>query len=263
MADYPVAERVSDVVYFMLAIWLVLSVLLGRGVYQLLTGLAKPSWTNVALLPGTAVSELSYVLGCLVSGGEVRKAKLLDSSAGKATGGTQATGSKRLPWLSPLVASLVSLAACTCCIVVVHSLLGGPVIRQFAVPTALVLPQAPPASWAGFWSALHGQLDLLRRFSETLVDLRWLDWRVPLFVYLVACLSVRLAPAGRPLRPIMLATAILAVAVSLAGLVSKGFGNLVADVWPLLTYVWVSLLWMMGMLLIVKAVLGLVKAAKA
>jgi len=81
---------------------------------------------------------------------------------------------------------------------------------------------------------------------ETWWDLEWSNWRVLLFVYLAICLAVRLGPVSRPIRPTLVAVALIAGVIAAIGALDEDFTGLMHDVWPLLTYVWASLLAMLA-----------------
>ena len=70
-------------IYAAFTLWLVLILFAGIGVYRLWTKLVKPAWVNWALLPGTVVSEMAYIFGCLITGGEIRRAKLMPDGGGR------------------------------------------------------------------------------------------------------------------------------------------------------------------------------------
>ena len=125
-------------IYVALAFWLFLVLFAGMGVYRLLSKLVRPRRVDWALLPGTVVSEMAYLFGCLITGAEVRRARLLGpgektpkgrSSAG-ADQATQAT--PKLKVIGPIIAALIAMVGCMAAIIAAHSLLGSPVVRQFA-----------------------------------------------------------------------------------------------------------------------------------
>ncbi|MCK4574593.1 MAG: hypothetical protein KAU36_09480, partial [candidate division Zixibacteria bacterium] len=88
----------------------------------------------------------------------------------------------------------------------------------------------------------------------------WTNWRVPLFVYLAMCLTIRLAPVRRPLRPTLAAVIVLAGLIALVGVVWKRFDGLMDNLWPLVMYVWASLLFMLWVSLMVRGGVGLARA---
>jgi len=226
-----------------------------------------------ALLPGTIVSEMAYIFGCLITGGEVRRAKLMDDSDGRRggadgeSGGTQTTGGLKV--VGPVVASLLAIVACGAGILAAWSLLGKPVIDEFTLTGEALrtsqLPQELPAGWDALWGQLDQQVHLLRGMCETWGELDWLRWRVPLFVYLSLCLSIRLAPLRRPARPTLAAAVVIAGVIAAIGAVSSRFKDVIGDLWPLLTYVWALLLFVLVAALLVRGLiaLGRILAGKA
>ena len=112
-------------IYAAFSVYLLGILFAAMGVYRLWAGLVRPRWVNWALLPGTIVAEMAYILGCLITGGEIRRAKLMDgggggggrrggktdgSSAGEAEPTTEAEPKFRI--LGPIVAAWLSLVAC-------------------------------------------------------------------------------------------------------------------------------------------------------
>lgn len=246
--------------YAAFVLWLLLIVFLGTGVYRLWAGITRPAWVNWALLPGTLVAEMAYIFGCLITGGEIRHARLMpaDSSKGAAADGEPATdASPRLKVLGPIVASLLALAACAAAILAANALLGEAVLDQFNRHGGSILPKALPTGWDAFWKQLSGQVALLKATCETLPDLDWLDWRVPLFAYLALCLSVRLGPVRRDLRATLAAAIVVAGVIAIIAAMSKKFSSLMEDLWPLLGYIYATLLLALLASLVIKGIIAL------
>lgn len=252
-------------IYAAFALWLFLILFAGIGVYRLWGRIVKPGWVNWALLPGTLVSEMAYIFGCLITGGEIRRAKLIGSSgkgaaAGKDNAETPTEAAPRLKVIGPIVAALVAIVACAACILAVHAILGEPVMDRFdAVAAPRALPRELPTSWDGFWGQVQSQVDLIRRAGETFAELDWLDWRVPVFVYLAICLSIRLAPVRRPMGPTLTAVVFIVVVIAVIGSLSVRFGRLVEQLWPLLTYVWANVIFLLTVTLILSGIVALVR----
>ena len=238
---------------------------MGTGIYRLWASIAKPGWVNWVLLPGTVVSEMGYIFGCLITGGEIRRAKIMpDTKEGSNGDGEPTTEmTKGMKYVGPVVASLVSILACVACILAVHAALGAPVIEKFLkadgqLPLAS-LPQRLPTTWDVLWDQVSRQVHLLRRMCETWTRIDWLDWRTPLFVYFSMCLAVRLSPTHRPMRPTLAATATTAVVIALLGLIWARFSTLIRDVWPLLTYLWANLLFLLVVTLLLLGFVSLIR----
>ncbi len=252
-------------IYAAFAIWFFLIVFMALGVHALWARLVPPRYVAWVLLPGTILAEMAYIFGSLITGGEVRSARILPGGAarrGRAEGDgeptTDATGGLKV--VGPLVAALLAVAACLGGIVIAHGLLGEPVLSAFATRgllTGSLLPQELPGSMGEFWDLLRAQPTLLQRITETFADVRWLNWRVPLFVYLTICFTVRLAPGRKDMRYTLAAVVILAGLIALAGVVSTRFTDLIQDIWPLLTYVWALLLLLLALTLLIHGAIAL------
>ncbi|MCE5328310.1 MAG: hypothetical protein LLG01_18055 [Planctomycetaceae bacterium] len=245
--------------YAAFVLWLLLIVFLGTGVYRLWAGMTRPAWVNWALLPGTLVAEMAYIFGCLITGGEIRHARLMpaDSSKGAAADGEPATdASPRLKVLGPIIASLLALAACAAAILGANALLGEAVLDQFARQGA-TLPKALPTGWDAFWKQLSGQVSLLKATCEMVPNLDWLNWRVPLFAYLALCLSVRLGPVRRDLRATLAAAVVVALVIAVIAALNKKFSGLMEDLWPLLGYIYATLLLTLLASLMIKGIIAL------
>ena len=262
-------------IYAAFSVYLLGIFFVAMGVYRLWADMLRPRWVNWALLPGTVVAEMAYIFGCLITGGEIRRAKLMGDgptdrrrskkapAADEAEPTTEST--PRLRYIGPVVAAFMTILACGAGIVLVHALLGEPVIAEFVAGTNPMLTQAElpkrlPTSTGEFWEQVNTHVDLLRRMAGTWLDLDWLDWRVPLFVYLATCLTIRLAPVRRSLRASLAAAVAMAVLIGLTGLVWRQFSGLMDDVWPLLTYIWASLLFLLTVSLIARGGVGLTRA---
>ena len=251
-------------IYAAFTVWLLLILFMAIGVHALWSRMVKPVWVAWALLPGTIVCEMAYIFGCLITGGEIRRAKILPGKTGaksKAADGEPGTESTpRLKVIGPILAALFAVIACIAGVVAAHAFLGEPVIKEFihgwTLPLA-ALPDRLPASGGAFWDQLRHQASLLQRMTETLGKLHWLNWRVPLFVYLTICFSIRLAPVRRDLRYTLASVLVITGAIALAGAVSPRFANLVRDVWPLLTYIWTVLLFLLIATLLLHGLLAL------
>ncbi|KPK50047.1 MAG: hypothetical protein AMK72_03060 [Planctomycetes bacterium SM23_25] len=223
-------------IYAAFTVYLLGIFFMALGIYRLWAEMLRPRWVSWALLPGTVVSEMAYIFGCLITGD-----------------------------LGPVIAAFMSILACGAGIVIVHALLGEPVIGQFAVGADALLrpaelPRQLPTHAAAFWDQFILQVRLLRRMAGTWLELDWLNWRVPLFVYLATCLSIRLAPVRRSLRATLAAVVVLAAIIAIVGVIWRQFDGLMGDIWPLVTYVWSSLLFLLAVSLLVRGAFGLVRA---
>jgi len=239
-------------IYATFTLWLVLTVFMGIGVYRMWASLGKPAWVNWALLPGTLVAQMAYIFGCLITGGEIKSARLVPEKGDGGGGAPKTSDSPRLKVIGPLVSSLMVLVACGASILAVHKALGKPVMERFSGESSSIfsystsskaeLPKDLPRTWDAGWDLVGQQVQLIKHTCETWWDLEWANWRVALFVYLAICLAVRLGPVNQPIRPILGAVCAIAGVIAIIGAMNKDFADLMNDIWPLLTYVWASLL---------------------
>lgn len=248
---------------------------MGMGVFTLLAKLTKPVVVNWLLLPGTIVSEMAYIFGCLITGGEIRRSKLMPDGGAKGDGGAPATEAQpKLKFVGPMMASMLAIVACGAAIMVSHNYLGKTVIEKFVgadhqVQSVLLapkgyhkreLPETASAAMNTFWDMLHDQVTMLKRTTNMLGELDWNSWKIPLFIYLSVCLAVRLSVASRPARPTLAAVVLIAVVIALLGLVWKDLDNLMDQVWPLLSYIWGLLLMVLVLSLLISGVVALLRA---
>lgn len=259
-------------IYVWFTIWVFLSLMTAAGVYSLLTKLVKPAWVNWLLLPGTIVSEMAYIFGTLITGGEVRS-KIMPSKDGDG-GAPKTDATAKFKTAGPIIASALAIAAVGAAIVLVYSALDRPVIRDFTggdgrSDFVTLSPLDHPdkkmqASATGvanaLWDQAHYQVTILRKMTFTLGELHWTKWQIPLFVYLTICLAVRLWPSKRPIRPTLGAVIFLVLAIALTGAIWTRFSDLLKDIWPLLTYVWATLLLTLVVALILNGLVTLYKA---
>ncbi len=230
-----------------LAFWLLLILFTALGVYRLLELFGKPKAVDWALLPGTIVAELAYVSGCLLTGAEVRSATLFPSGGKGKTQTTQAT--PKIKVIGPVLSALVAMAGCIAVIVTAHGLLGEPVIRDFIVDETHVVPEIGPTlsgllptTSQEFWDFPAAQVKIVRKMVQTWMATDWLDWRVPLFVYLTLCLSIRLAPIRRPIRPALGAAVLAPIILAICLQTGADLSSRIDGLWLILTYIWASLL---------------------
>jgi len=216
------------------------------GVYRLAELFGRAKLIDWLILPGTLVGEMAYVFGCLITGGEVRGARLFPSSRHK-TEATQTVHAIKV--IGPLLAATIALICGIGAIVITHGQLGEPVIREFIVDDTGVIPSVEanldgqlPTTSQQLWDLPAKQLKLVRKMYRTLLKANWRNWRVGLFVYLALCLSIRLAPIRRPIRPALGATVLAPGIVALVQLAGMDLTSGIRSLWFLLTYIWASLL---------------------
>ena len=252
-------------IYATFTVWMLLIISAGMGVQWLWRRLMSPHWVSWALLPGTVVSEMSYIFGCLITGGEIKRARIMPDQEQEKESQAPTEATPKLRLTGPIVASLICIAACGAGIILSNQLFGQEVITSFDQSqqnfhTYATVSDQLPHDWNSFWDQLEGQVTLLRRTLWAWGNLDWLQWQVPLFVYLAVCMAVRMAPAGRPFLPTLLAVVLAAGIIRLVGLLNVEFENIMQQFWPLLTYVWATLFLLLVMSLLLHAIIYFAKS---
>ncbi|MHC4234588.1 MAG: hypothetical protein ACYSUQ_05685 [Planctomycetota bacterium] len=197
--------------YATLTFWLVVAVLTAWGVHQLWSGLLKPRAVNSILLPGTLVAQLGHVLGLLVTGATVTNTTLYkddDSGAPEMTNDPK----PRIPVIGSLIIGMLPLLSCAVAIFFVIRYLGGQIAAEMS---GQAVAQTLPTSLAGFWQLLRDQIGLVEAVVAAARAADWHRWEVWLFVYLVICLTVRMAPFPGTLRGSLGATVVLGLVAAL------------------------------------------------
>ena len=209
------------------------------------------------LLPGVLVAELAYVSGCLITGAEICSASLFPTGSGR-NAMTQAT--PRVKVAGPLASALIAMAGCVAVIIAVHGLLDKPVVRDFIMAGGDL--SALPATSQEFWDFPGSQIKLVQKMYETCLNADWLNWRVPLFVYVALCLSIRLGPVRRPVRPTMGAAVLAGIILALVQQAGGEWPGRIEGLWLLLTYIWASLLLALLVVALVRGAVYLVKVLR-
>ena len=96
-------------------------------------------------------------------------------------------------------------------------------VERFSLPTSLPL----------FFAMLHGVLDLVQQLVTVIRSCNLADWRTLLFLYLVICLTVRMAPLTGNVRGALGAIFIAGVLAFLIGkLTAQPAAGSRGSVWP-------------------------------
>lgn len=242
-------------IYAAFALWLLLVLVTGTGLYRLWAKWLGGATTDWLMLPATLLGELAYSAGRLMTGRPAYGGLISPRDASADPCRSPLTGKHGL--LVAMLASALTILACSSAVLLLTRYLGGDVVRSMVLADGLhslsALPRELPADWSDFWATLAGQVDLLRRLLESFTDVDWTDWQVPLYVLLTAMLAVRLGPVRHDVRGTLAVWAILAGLVAgLAATFPAVRDALAGDLWYVLTYLWAMLL-----LLLAGTLLGL------
>ncbi len=244
--------------YAAMTFWLVVTVFTAVGVHRLWSGLIQPKVVNSILLPGTLVAQLGHILGLLVTGGTVNDTTLIkDDDSGEPQTGSDAK--PRIPIIGPVIIAMLPLLACGGAIYAVSQYLGQDILGRMQQEA---LPRRLPTTLDAFWPMLRDCVTLVERLVAATRASRFDDWRTPAFIYLVICLTVRMAPLPGSLRGAIGAILVLGVAAALLGMAwstKDGSPGLLDRSWPLLTFSVASLLFLLMVSLMVRGGVGLIK----
>lgn len=235
-------------IYAAACIWILLVVFLAWGVDRLWKGIAQPRTLRVILWPGAFLAQVGRVLGLLITGAKVVK-------AGPDEGDTSANGADwapKMPVIGPLVVALIPMTLLAIVLYLVGFRLGYPVLEKLP---ASVVSTAPPLTLAAFWEQLRSLITLSEGTLDAVRSAEVEPGKLILFMYLMVCFTVRLAPSPGNLRGHVGAILLLGITAGLVGTVIDGLPNLIQSLWPLLALAlgWLLLL-LMGTLIVRAAI---------
>jgi len=242
-------------VYAALTFWLLVVVLTAWGVQQLLGGLVKPKVFNTILLPGTLVAQLGHVLGLLITGATVSNTTLIkDDEEGAPE--TTPDPKPRIPVVGPVIIGMLPLLACGIAIFFVSASLGDPVIANVHVT---VVGDTLPTSMPAFWDLLRSLITLIESFVDAIALANLGNGKVLLFLYLLVCLAVRMAPFPGYLRGSLAAIVILGIAAAVIASLTDAADPRVQSGWAVLNLSVATLLFLLLISLLVRGCVGLIK----
>jgi hypothetical protein len=241
--------------YAALTFWMLAVVLSAWGVHRLWCGITRPRVVNVVLLPGTLVAQLGHVLGVLVTGATVNDTTLIGNDE---TGdpGTTRNARPRIPVIGPLVIGLLPLLACGGAICLSALYLGEGVLQRLGADGAQT---SLPTSLSGIWDFLRNGVSLMEALVNAVIRALPGGWRVVVFLYLVACLSVRMAPFPGSLRGSLGAILLVGLVLAIVGMFSDALCYHVRQGWPVLSLTAGMLLLLLLVSALVRGITGLVR----
>ncbi len=227
--------------------WMFVVVLSASGVYFLWAGMVKTRIVNIVLLPGTLAAQLGHVLGMLVTGGTVEGTSLMsdDDSASPKQGNTTKS---RIPVVGPLIVGVLPLLTCAGGIALSTLVLGGPSVNDLIAGEVI---RSIPAGVPAFWDLLRNLIDLMEKTLNVAIHAGGSNWRAWLFMYLLICLTVRMAPLPGNLRGALGAIVTFGVIGFVIGLVFTPAQGYVERGWSMLSLTVSTLL----LLLVISAVI--------
>jgi hypothetical protein len=241
--------------YVALTFWLLVIVLTAWGVHQLGSGLIRAKLLNTLLLPGTLVAQVGHVLGLLVTGATISNTTLYkddESGAPEQTRNPQ----PRIPVIGPVIIGLLPLVACATAIYFVAHYLGAPFTRKMS---AQVVGPKLPTTLAGVWDLLRGLITLVESVVSAIAGADMESWRTWLFLYLLVCLAVRIAPFPGNLRGSLAAIVVLGIIGALVSSLTDVADTRVQNAWAVLNLTASMLLLLLFISLLVRGAVGLVR----
>ncbi len=225
-------------IYATLVFWLLVIVLSAWGVHALWSGMVKPRVVNILLLPGTLVAQMGHVLGLLVTGATVNNTTLIKDDD---TGGPQQThdAKPKVPVVGPVIIGLLPLVACAAGIFIAANVLNTSAVQGLThhrVATAL------PLSLPAFWELLRQQLSVMEVTLTGILYSAFGDLRSILFVYLLVCLTVRMAPFPGHLRDSLSAIVVMGIIAAIVGQFVHPTRTIVESGWAILSLAVATLL---------------------
>lgn len=241
--------------YAAMTVWMLAIVLSAWGVHRIWSGLVQPKLLNSILLPGTLVAQLGHVLGLLITGATVEKTTLIkDDETGEPE--TTSDAKPRIPVIGPLVIALLPLLACAMGIWVATRYLGQPIIA--AIPTDGV-GLALPTSLAAFWETLRQLITLVENVLTAVLNANTGNWQTWLFLYLIICLTVRMAPFPGAMRGALGAIVLVGVLAAVMGTLTQAAVDTIQGGWPIVSFSMASLLFLLMVSAVVRGGVSLFK----
>lgn len=244
--------------------YLVLIVLTAVGLYRLWARHLGGAVVDWLMLPATFVSEAAYSLGRVITGRPAYGGLISPQHAGSDPCRNAIAG--RFGVLVSMLASLLTMLACGTCLLLAVHFLGGDIVRDMVTVHLLscldltAIPQEVPTDWADLWEQLQYQVVIVQRITTCWMQQDWLDWPTPVFVYVAAVFSIRLAAVRHDARATLLVAVGLALlAGGLGSAIPAVYDAIAGDLWYVLTYVWGNLLFLLMVTLVVGGFLKLIR----
>lgn len=242
-------------VYAAMTFWLLVIVLTAWGVHQLWSGMVKPKVLNTVLLPGTLIAQIGHVLGLLVTGARVSNNTVYgDDESG--TPETTSNPQPKIPVVGPVIIGMLPLVACATAIFFVARLLGTPMLDRMTVDA---VGPVLPTTLAGVWQLLRDQITLVESIVSATVAADFTSWKTWLFLYLLICLAVRIAPFPGNLRGALGAILILGVATATISSLFDVADPRVQNAWAVLNLTVATLLFLLLLSLLIRGGVGVAR----
>jgi hypothetical protein len=194
-----------------------------------------------------------------VTGGTVNNTTLYKDDETAAP--EQTTDAKpRVPVIGPVIVGMLPILACAAAMYFVSDYFGGPLAAEMRRET---VSDTLPKSIAGGFGLIRGLVTQAERTLSAPLDADLGDWRVWLFLYLIVCLTVRMAPFPGNLRGSLGAILVLGLLTALAANFAPAVNDKIHEGWPTLSLAVGTLALLLLISLLVRGGVGLAKLLHA
>jgi hypothetical protein len=116
-----------------------------------------------------------------------------------------------------------------------------------------------PVSLAGFWQLLRDQITLAENALDAALSADTGNWQVWLFMYLVVCLTVRMAPFPGTMRGSLGAILLLGLGAWIIGMIVTSADEVIQSGWPIMSLAVAALSFLLLASLTIRGGIGLVR----
>ena len=193
----------------------------------------------------------------MITGGTVENTTLIaDNESGEPQTGEQPKS--KIPLVGAVMIALLPMAGCAVAIYAVSSYLGASILGAMASEPVVHL--ALPTSGPAFFDMLHQSIALVERLVNAIAQSDLTDWQTLLFLYLAACLTVRMAPLSGNIRGALGAIALAGIAVFVIGKTASSAAGMLNTIWTLMSFSVAVLLFLLIVSLLMTGIISLIKA---
>lgn len=221
-------------IYLAATAWLLLIALLAWAVRALWLGVVQSRVLNLVLLPGTLVAQIGYIVGLLITGAGSGTVSVLGDEPEPDEKEAEKPAGPHTSVIGAVIIGFLTIAAVGATMqVVLYSFGGARSDHISAEHLALQVPDTLPA----FWEQVR---QLVTLTEETLEAFRNADagrWADIVFIYLMVCLAVRMAPVPGNIWGHFGAIVAQGAVLALVGTVIESLAGFVSLFWPLLALV--------------------------
>lgn len=233
--------------YATFTFWLLVVVFTAWGIQRLWTGMVQPRMFNAVLLPGTLIAQIGHVIGCLITGATINNTRLFADGHGEPE--TTPNAQPRIPIIGSVIIGLLPLVACTLSVYLVARIWGDQILSAMSsnqVATAL------PMSLSDFWQLIRDQVSIVERLVNAVLSTLPGTWRVWLFLYLLICLTIRMAPFPGTQRGSLGAILLIGLFFAVCSLLTATSANLISAGWGILSLTVATLLLLLVISLLIR-----------